>query len=68
MGIVATAARTFGNAFVAFLQANNNPQGQGTIFQPQTLTQGQLAMYAEEMNETYGRAYTAMLQNNARNQ
>jgi hypothetical protein len=66
MSIVATVAKSFGNAFVAFLQSSGNPQGRGTVFQPQTLTRGQVAMYTAELTETYGHAYTAMLQANAK--
>lgn len=65
MSLMSSAAKAFGNAFVAFLQAS--PGGEGTIFQPQTLTRGQVTMYTAELTETYGHAYTAFLQANARN-
>lgn len=65
MGIMSRAIKAFGHAYVASLQSSAG--GEGTIFQPKTLTRGQLAMYSQEMTETYGHAYTAFTQANARN-
>lgn len=64
MGIMTSATKAFGHAFVAFLQSST--RGEGTIFQPQTLTRGQVAMFNQELTEAYGHAYTAFLQANAK--
>lgn len=64
MGIMSRAIKAFGHAYVASLQAS--PGSEGTIFKPQTLTRGQLAMFNQELTETYGHAYVAFTQANAK--